>query len=367
MYPIVRPLLFRLRPERAHDLVLRGLGLAGASALARGALARAYAVSDPRLAVTRFGLRFRSPVGLAAGLDKDAEAVPALAALGFGHLELGSVTAHAQPGNPRPRLFRLIEDEALINRMGFNNRGAAAMAERLVRLGADRPAGVPLGVNVGKSRVVPASQAGEDYQAALRAVWPVSDFVVLNVSSPNTPGLRSLQQRAPLEALLARVMALRSELGARPVLLKISPDLSDAALREVAAVAEHHAVDGLIATNTSLARGVLRSPRAGESGGLSGRPLRQRSLEVLRLLHAASDLPLISVGGVWDGLDVLQRLEAGASLVQLYSAFIYQGPAVLPRIARTLLDALERERLDSVESLIGRGAPRARPQRRHAG
>lgn len=361
MYPLLRRSLFALEPERAHDLVLGGLRLAGHSVLARRALQRAYAVDDARLAVRRFGLRFPTPLGLAAGLDKDGEAVPGLAALGFGHLELGTVTAVPQPGNPRPRLFRLVEDEAIVNRMGFNNRGAAALGARLAALREARPP-VPIGVNVGKSRVVPVEHAVADYLEALRRVWPVAAYLALNVSSPNTPDLRTLQERAPLEALLVAVAELRRQLGPRPLLIKIAPDLDDASLREIAALAEAHGVDGIIATNTTVARPALRSSRAAEAGGLSGRPLRHRALEVLRLLAAATDLPLVSVGGVWDGLDVLQRLEAGASLVQVYSAFIYRGPALVSEVGRTLAEALDREGLASVEELIGRAAAKARPR-----
>ncbi len=361
MYGTVRSLLFRLDPERAHELVLGGLHWAGRSALALRLLERSYGATDPRLAVDAFGLRFPSPIGLAAGLDKDGVAVRALAAIGFGHLELGTVTARPQPGNPRPRLFRLVEDEAIINRMGFNNRGADALAARLARARRHERAAVPLGVNVGKSRAVPLEEAVADYERALRAAWPVADYLALNVSSPNTPGLRRLQEREPLEALLGLARHLKDELGPRPVLLKIAPDLSRDQLLEVAEVAERFGVDGLIATNTTIAREGLRSSRASETGGLSGRPLSAASLAVLRILSGATRLPLVSVGGVWSGADVVERLEAGATLVQVYTAFIYRGPALLASAHREILDALTRRGIDRVSALTGGVAATGRP------
>lgn len=351
MYPTLRKLLFRLDPERAHDLVLGGMAWAGRSELALRLLRAAYGKRDPRLQVEAFGLRFPSPVGLAAGLDKDGVAVRALAALGFGSLELGSVTARPQPGNPRPRLFRLVEDDALINRMGFNNEGAEALAGRLERLRQRGDAPVPIGVNVGKSRAAPLEDAVADYERSLRSVWPVADYLALNVSSPNTPGLRSLQAREPLEALLALAARLRDELGHKPVLLKIAPDLSDDELLAIVEAAEAHGVAGLIATNTTIERPELRSAHAAQAGGLSGRPLAARSLAVLRLLRAATELPLVSVGGIADGADVVERLLAGATLVQVYSAFIYRGPGLLRSVHDDLVRRLEGDGATSIAEL----------------
>jgi dihydroorotate dehydrogenase len=350
VYRTVRPLLYRLEPERAHHLVMTGLALASRNVGALASLRALYALRDPRLEVQAFGLTFPNPLGLAAGLDKDAVAVPALAALGFGSVEVGSVTALAQPGNPTPRLFRLVEDEALVNRMGFNNAGAEALARRL---GAWRARGPlpPVGVNVGKSRVVPVEDAVEDYDASLRAVWDVADFLVLNVSSPNTPGLRSLQDREPLTALLRHARGLQDALGPRPLLLKIAPDLSDAALEEVAAIAGDEGVAGLVATNTTVARPDLASANAGEPGGLSGRPLARRSLEALRVLRASTDLPIVSVGGVFDAEDAIERLEAGADLLQLYTAMIYLGPGVVRSILRGVVDELARRGCAHVSEL----------------
>lgn len=352
-YRTVRPLLYRLEPERAHHLVMTGLGLASRNAGALAALRALHDVRDPRLEVRAFGLVFPNPLGLAAGLDKDAVAVPALAALGFGAVEVGSVTALPQPGNPAPRLFRLVADEALVNRMGFNNAGAEVLARRLAAW-RERGALPPVGVNVGKSRAAPVEAAIGDYDASLRTVWNVADYLVLNVSSPNTPGLRSLQDRAPLTALLRHVRGLQEEMGPRPVLLKIAPDLSDAALEEVAAIAMAEGVAGLIATNTTVERPPLVSPAAAETGGLSGRPLARRSLEVLRVLRASTSLPIVSVGGIFEADDAILRLEAGADLLQLYTAMIYCGPGIAKQILRGVLAELERRGLAHVSELGGR-------------
>jgi dihydroorotate dehydrogenase len=265
---------------------------------------------------TVFGLRFPNPVGLAAGMDKDGRALPAWPALGFGFVEVGTVTAVAQPGNPRPRMFRLPADEAVINRMGFNNAGAAALATRLAAL---RPLGVPLGVSLGKSRVVPLADAVLDYLTALRAVLPYADYLAVNVSSPNTPGLRSLQDRGQLAELLS---ALRAEAGSTPVLVKIAPDLTEHAIDEALDVCAEHGVAGVIATNTTVDHG-------GEQGGLSGRPLARRALEVVTFVGKHSELPVIGVGGIMSPDDAKRMFDAGASLVQLYTGLVYRGPALV--------------------------------------
>jgi dihydroorotate dehydrogenase len=358
----VRRVLFRLPPERAHGVVMAGLAATGRSALLTHLLRAAYGLEDPRLVVHAFGLRFPSPVGLAAGLDKDGVAVPALAAIGFGHLELGSVTARAQPGNPRPRLFRLLEDEALINRMGFNNAGSDALARRIARLRRAGSVHVPLGINVGKSRDVPVEDAVDDYERALRDVWQVADYLAVNVSSPNTPGLRSLQACGPLDTLLALVGRLQRELGNKPVLLKLAPDLADEPLLDAARIAERHGLAGIVATNTTTRREGLRSPHATEAGGLSGRPLAARSLQVLELLRAHTRLPIVSVGGIASGADVVARLAAGASLVQVYPGFIYRGPALLRELNEAVLRALERAGLRDVAELTARGLPAPSPR-----
>ena len=338
MYSLVRPLLFRLDAERAHDQTLRGLRLASASPGLLRLLRAAYAARDPRLQVRAFGLTFPNPVGLAAGMDKNAVAVPAFAALGLGFVEVGSVTAIPQEGNPRPRMFRLPEDDAIINRMGFNNDGAEAVAARLARLRAQGGAGVPVGVNVGKSRVVPLEEARRDYGRALRAAWPHADYLVVNVSSPNTPGLRELQAAGALGALLDTVGALRDTLPHRPVLLKIAPDLDLEQLDAIIAAAELHEIDGLVATNTTTGRaGLRRAPN--EPGGLSGRPLAGRSVQLLRAIRERTPLPVVSVGGILSPTDAWERLQLGATLVQLYTGLVYRGPGLVGAICRALLDA----------------------------
>ncbi|HEX7002317.1 MAG TPA: quinone-dependent dihydroorotate dehydrogenase [Trueperaceae bacterium] len=329
LYRRVRPALFRLDAERAHELTLRALELASRSRLALRALHAAYGAGARAAGsgVEAFGLRFPNRVGLAAGLDKNGVAVPALAALGFGFIEVGTVTAVPQPGNERPRLFRLVEDEALINRMGFNNQGAAALARRVAE--AKRAHGdwlPPIGVNVGKSRVAAPEEAPADYRASLAAVWDVADYLAVNVSSPNTPGLRDLQATGPLRAVLTEAQAVAEDRGAKPVLVKLSPDLSADALREAARVAEGEGAAGLIATNTTVSRPGLKSEHASEAGGLSGRPLAPLSLAALRALTHATSLPIVSVGGIFSAEDVSERLAAGATLVQVYTSFVFSGP-----------------------------------------
>jgi len=374
VYQLIRPLLFRLDPETAHELAIGALRLAARSPLVTGLLRALYGGGDdPRLSVSAFGLEFPNPIGLAAGLDKDGVAVPAFTALGFGSVEVGSVTAMAQDGNPRPRLYRLPADEGLINRMGFNNGGAAALAERLAVTaprpdsprsdswqsggqgpGAERPGTqrrVPVGVNVGKSRSASLADAEDDYRAALRAVWRQADYLVFNVSSPNTPGLRDLQEREPLERLLGAARTLADELGARPVLVKLSPDLSTEQILAVADVAAANGAAGLIATNTTVSRPPLASTHAGQPGGLSGLPLAARAVAVLETLTAHTALPVVSVGGVRTAVDVRDRLRAGAVMVQVYTGFVYRGPGMLRELKDDLVTLLDLEGVADVSSL----------------
>jgi dihydroorotate dehydrogenase len=322
---VARPLLFRRDAEAAHEGALRVLA---ATAPALGRLGRLSA--SPR---TVFGVAFPNPVGLAAGMDKDGRALRAWPALGFGFVEVGTVTLLAQPGNPRPRLFRLPASTAIVNRMGFNNAGAAALAARLDRLGR---LPVPLGISLGKSRAAPLSAAVDDYVGSLKLLGRYGDYFAVNISSPNTPGLRSLQDRAALADLLA---ALRAE-TTRPLLVKVAPDLTDAALGEVLEVAAAHRIDGIIATNTTLSRdGVAAADAApaAETGGLSGPPLHQRVIDVVKFVTAHADLPVIGVGGVDSPAAARRLVDAGASLVQLYTGFVYRGPALV----RTCVRALE--------------------------
>ena len=330
MYRLLRPLLFRLGAEPAHELGLWALSMADiAPPLAR--LARRRAGGDrPALRTTVAGLEFPNPLGLAAGLDKNAEAVVGLFGLGFGFVEIGTVTPRPQPGNPRPRLFRIPEQQAIINRMGFNNDGMHAVAERLREL-PWRPG--PIGVNLGKNKDTPLEKAVDDYLACAQTLGPLGDYVVVNLSSPNTPGLRSLQEPEALEALL---QAVRKVVG-RPLFLKIAPDLGDEAVDAVVDVAAGCGVNGLVCTNTTLSR-PFEHPLAAEAGGLSGRPLKARATEVIRRAFRRSQgaLPIIGVGGILSADDAREKIAAGASLVQLYTGLIYRGPDLVAQCVRAL-------------------------------
>lgn len=328
-----RPLLFRLDPERAHHGTLVAARLAGAVAPTRWATRQLLGDQAPRDPVEVLGLRFANRVGLAAGMDKDGMALGAWGALGFGHVEVGTVTARPQPGNPRPRMVRLPRSAALVNRMGFNNAGAHALAERLERARRQGVVEVPVGISIGKSKVTPVAEAVEDYLTSVRAVRHLADYLAVNVSSPNTPGLRSLQDAGPLGELLGAVVAAAD---GTPVLVKLAPDLTDQAVDEALQVAADTGVRGVIATNTTLSRdGVHPSERhtAQQPGGLSGAPLTDRSRAVVRRIARTSDFPVIGVGGVMTADDASRMLEAGASLVQLYTGLVFAGPALVRRVA----------------------------------
>jgi len=354
VYRLARQAFFRFDPEVIHHWVMGGLSFTARYPGALRLLSRACELRDPRLEQTCFGLRFPNPIGLAAGFDKDAEAVASWPALGFGAVELGTVTAQAQAGNPPPRLFRLVADEAIINRMGFNNQGALNTTERLRELRRGPPLRIPVGVNVGKSRQVPIEEAAADYRQSLALLWPYADYFALNVSSPNTPGLRELQTGERLAELLAAVMEFAAQQDKpRPMLLKIAPDLSESELETIAALAVKHRLAGLIATNTTTSRDGLTVATT-EAGGLSGRPLAARALSVLRFLASLkTPLALISAGGIFSTADVYTRLKAGACLVQLYTSFIYQGPRLPYHLNRGLLKQLESDGLGSLEAVIG--------------
>jgi len=333
-YALARPLLFALEPETAHALALK---LSGVSAL--------LASRPPACPVRAMGLDFLNPVGLAAGLDKQAEHVDALAALGFGFLELGGVTPRPQPGNPRPRMFRLPEARGIINRFGLNSVGIDAFVANLARC---RKRCV-LGVNIGKNKDTPNERAVDDYEACLEKLFPHVDYVTLNISSPNTAGLRDLQDAAPLAALLSRIRTKREQLRDRhgrnvAIALKIAPDLDDAQLQDVARVARQEKIDGIVATNTTVSRdAVLQYPFGTEQGGLSGAPLRERSTRVLRTLsrELQGEIPLVGVGGILSGADALEKLDAGATLVQMYSGLIYRGPGLVNECVKAILGAKE--------------------------
>jgi dihydroorotate dehydrogenase len=362
---LLRPLLFHLDAEVAHHLMI------GALARARplsGLIRRLFPLADERLGQRLWGLRFASPVGLAAGLDKNGVAIDALAACGFSHVEVGTVTGRAQPGNLRPRLFRLQADHAIINRMGFNNDGAEAVARRLAQdYAGNRPACI-LGINLGKSKLVDNAQALDDYRLSVDALARHGDYLVINVSSPNTPGLRDLQAEAALRPLLTGVRAcLDQALGAAgtpprrvPLLLKIAPDLDDAGIDACVEVALECGCDGLIATNTTITRrglraGVRRIDAIG-AGGLSGAPLRARAQAVLVRVarRVARRVPVIGVGGIDSAQAAWERIGSGASLVQLYSALIYHGPALIEQINRGLIVRLEDAGLKSIGEAVGR-------------
>jgi len=333
MYRLLRPLLFSLSPERAHHITFSLLEFArhlpGALALVGGR----KPLSEASLEL--MGLRFPGPVGLAAGMDKDAKHVDALSHIGFGFVEIGTVTPLAQPGNEKPRLFRLKADRALINRMGFNNGGVHAAVERLRR----RKSGIIVGGNIGKNKATPNDQAVDDYVKCFEALHPVVDYFVVNVSSPNTPGLRELQDKGPLLAILNELRARNlGSAKARPILLKIAPDLTDGQLDDVCTVVKESGIQGVVATNTTISREGLKTPKTEVgtmgAGGLSGAPMRERSTEVIRRLRQRLPEPLVimGVGGIDSAAAAIEKLDAGADLVQVYTGLIYEGPVLLKRI-----------------------------------
>ncbi len=341
---VIYPILQRIDAERTHDIVLQLLSRVERAPRLRALLRRLLSCDDPRLAVTVGELHFANPLGVAAGLDKNGLAVQTWGTFGFGHVEVGTVTPQAQPGNPRPRLFRLPPDRAVINRMGFPGHGADVVRQRLTARSGGRPI---VGVNIGANKTsVEEGRASDDYIRALEQVYVVADYITVNVSSPNTVRLRELQGRAALDALVGQVTARRDAFSARkPLFIKVAPDLSAAELDDILAVCTAYHVDGIIATNTTIARpSSLRSAARSESGGLSGAPLRQRANDVIRYLYSAAGdtLPIIGVGGVFTAEDVLAKLAAGACLVQLYTGVIYEGPLVAWRINRELVRLMEQ-------------------------
>lgn len=336
MYQHLRPWLFKMDPERVHDWTLRLVRLAGQLPPVRGLLRALYAVNDPRLEVSAFGLKFKNPVGLAAGYDKNGVAVAGLGALGFGHIEIGTVTRRPQLGNPHPRLHR-VSDAALINSMGFPNVGARALK---IDRGGDE---CRVGVNIGKGKDTPLDQAAEEYAALFEEVQPLADYVTINVSSPNTLQIRRLQARDYLDELLSRVARRRDALSPRkPVLVKIAPDLSEAEIDDVLAAIDLAGIDGVIATNTTLGRGGLPDHCRELKGGLSGAPLRVRATEVIRYVARRTQgrLPIIGVGGIMDAAGAIEKLEAGATLIQLYTGLVYAGPSLVKDINRALTQAV---------------------------
>jgi dihydroorotate dehydrogenase len=351
---LVRPILFRLPPETAHELALHSLSLL------KNFVGRPF--ESLALEINRFNLPFHNPVGLAAGFDKNGVALESLAALGFGFIEAGTVTFHAQPGNPKPRMFRLAADQALINRAGFNNDGAAAFATQVEQ---HRPNCV-LGISIGKSKITPLKEATEDYLASFDLVYKLADYIAINVSSPNTPQLRELQQSDQLSSLLVALQTRNRELQEKfsrpapvPLLVKISPDLERRDLEMIVDVIQRLNIDGIIATNTTVSRDHLRTDRtrveACGAGGLSGKPLTKRSTRMIAELYELTGgrIPLIGVGGIFTAEDAWEKICAGASLIQLYTGFIYQGPGVVRQVNQGLVRILEREGMTSIADAVG--------------
>jgi dihydroorotate dehydrogenase len=337
---LIRPLLFMLNPEQAHHFTFSLLKFFGKIPGARLLLRRLFTVHHSSLERKVLGLTFPNPVGLAAGFDKDARLIDEFACLGFGFIEIGTITPKPQPGNEKPRLFRLPADQALINRMGFNNEGAESAVVRLKR----RTSGVIVGGNIGKNKTTPNEKAEEDYEACLETLYPYVDYFVVNVSSPNTPGLRALQEKEPLRNLMARVVAItRAKDRTKPVLLKIAPDLTKEQLDDVIDILKSTGTAGVIATNTTISRNGLTTPEKEVTslgaGGLSGLPVRERATDVIRYLREklGPGYPIIGVGGIMSPEDAIEKLEAGADLIQVYTGFVYEGPGFVSRINQHLL------------------------------
>ncbi|RUT27925.1 quinone-dependent dihydroorotate dehydrogenase [Paenibacillus zeisoli] len=353
-----KPVFFRIDPEKAHHLVIGGLHKTAKMPGGISLLNKIYGVQEtPDLAVDLFGIHFPTPVGLAAGLDKNAEAVEGFSSIGFGFMEVGTVTPVGQPGNDQPRLFRLPPDEALVNRMGFNNKGAEAMASTLAALPARR---VPIAVNIGKNKVTPNEEAHQDYEKCISALYPHADFFVVNISSPNTPDLRALQHGSELASLLSAVMQemkVHNERSgkSKAVLVKIAPDVSDEELEYMVNTITASGVSGIIATNTTISREGLTHTNAKETGGLSGRPLKQRSTEIISRIYRQTEgrLPIIGSGGIFDSQDAYEKIRAGASLVEIYTALIYEGPEINRRIHRGLRELLARDGFTHISEAVG--------------
>lgn len=341
MYKIlIRPVLFLFPPEFIHHLTFNILKLSGKIPGLKQLISVFHAVENKKLEKNLFGITFKNPVGLAAGFDKDAKLIDELSSFGFGFIEIGTLTPRPQHGNDKPRLFRLPKDQAIINRMGFNNQGIAVAVERLKK----RKSSVIVGGNIGKNKITPNEQAFEDYNTCFEALYPYVDYFVVNVSSPNTPNLRALQEKEPLKKLLSEVKALsRAKVKAKPILLKIAPDLNDEQLNDVVEILLETETDGVIATNTTISRhGLAASPTevaAIGNGGLSGKPLTKRSTEVISFLRSrlGANYPIIGVGGIMSAEDAIEKLNAGADLIQIYTGFIYEGPGLVKSILKAIV------------------------------
>jgi dihydroorotate dehydrogenase len=350
---LLRPIAFSLDAERAHELGIEALRLGLASDAAQRAAMKRYAFESPA-EVERFGLRFKNPLGVAAGFDKNGIVVNQLAALGFGFVEVGTVTLRPQKGNEKPRVFRLPEDKALINRLGFNNQGAKVVAERLRKL---RVRKCVVGVNIGKNKDVPNEEAVGNYLATFDLVHPIADYIAVNISSPNTPNLRELQKGESLEELVRALTERNHSLGIKPLLVKIAPDLNEAEIEAIVDVCLRFGVTGIIATNTTISRDNLRTKNVGTfgSGGLSGRPVAARSNEVIRSIYKVSNgtLPIVGVGGIFTAEDAFEKIAAGASLVQAYTGFVYGGPSFARDINKGLTRILKERGFASLDEAVG--------------
>jgi dihydroorotate dehydrogenase len=351
---VVRPVLFNYDSEEIHNRTIEALGFLSRQRIGCEMISGFYGM--PLLPTRVFGIEFPNPVGLAAGMDKSAAAVPAWAAFGFGFSELGGVTWHPQPGNPQPRMFRIVGDEALVNRMGFNNPGAQEVAERLAfwKTSGAWP-NHPVGLNLGKSKMIPIEQAAADYAKTFQALEPYGDFFVVNVSSPNTPNLRQLQDKTVLDELFAALNDINGQ-PAKPILVKVAPDLSFEALDEILEIAGPRRIAGIVATNTTIARpGDPSHPVYKETGGLSGKPLRQRSTEMIRHIYQRTEgkIPIIGVGGIFNAEDAWEKTTAGASLVQIYTGLVYEGPAIAREICDGLTERLGEHGFKSLTEAVG--------------
>jgi len=377
LYRQLRPFLFAGDAEKVHERMLSSVEFISKIPGFLPLLRKVYVEDNPLLHTQLFDNVIDNPIGLAAGFDKDGRIHPALFALGFGFVEIGTVTPHPQKGNPRPRLFRLPEDQAVINRMGFNNQGAWKMAERLVaktlkiksadadlfEVSGDYPANISsgmLGINIGKNKDTTLENATDDYVSALSTLHPFADYFTLNISSPNTKDLRNMQEKEALRILLDSVCARRDELDRNhsrntPLLVKLAPDLDEDALKNSVRVMQEFSIQGVIATNTTVARPVLKSKYRTETGGLSGKPLQKRSTEMIRTLFAelGTDIPIIGVGGIFNGADAYEKIKAGAAAVQIYTALIYEGPGLVRKVKAELADLLERDGYKSVSEAVG--------------
>ena len=377
LYRQLRPFLFAGDAEKVHERMLSSVEFISKIPGFLPLLRKVFVEENPLLRTQLFDKTLNNPIGLAAGFDKDGRIHPALFALGFGFVEIGTVTPHAQKGNPRPRLFRLPEDQAVINRMGFNNQGAWKMAERLVaktlkiksadadlfEVSGDYPANISsgmLGINIGKNKDTTLENATDDYVSALSTLHPFADYFTLNISSPNTKDLRNMQEKEALRSLLDSVCARRDELDRNhsrntPLLVKLAPDLDEDALKNSVRVMQEFSIQGVIATNTTVARPVLKSKYRTETGGLSGKPLQKRSTEMIRTLFAelGTDIPIIGVGGIFNGADAYEKIKAGAAAVQIYTALIYEGPGLVRKVKAELADLLERDGYKSVSEAVG--------------